>query len=377
MKTTLTYIFLVVRQKKAIVFSIVVSITLLTLLYSIFAPHSYRYVITLMPPEQKAPSGLSSILQNVMPSLPMGGLGGNSGQFTSADVLASNSVIDELLNYKEISNSPVFTSKNRNEKLFIIKNAIAVDNRKSGVTGIIITLPTSFNPSEEMVNDNHKLLQNIAQRLPEAVDKVLHSKSASTAKKTRIFIERVISKHKKELDSVQKLVQDFQQKNHVIGIDAQTSAMVNNAAALSTDLAKAEIEISMAEQEYAPSSPAVIALRQQIETINQQLERAQTGGLVSFDKTSIRVDSIPSLTKQYVNLLRSQKILEQITVYLETQRLQEFIQEEKDVPSVQVLDGVYGAPEKISPKPFVMTFLAFVVSTTLAIAWVIIGVLKK
>lgn len=376
MKTTLTDIFIVVKRKKASAFFIVFSITLLAFLYSMFASHSYRYVITLMPPEQKTQSGLSSILQNVMPSLPIGGLGGSSGQFTSIDVLASNSVIDELLKYKEIGSSPILASMKKSEKLSHIKNTLVVDNRKSGVTAIIITMPTTFNPSAQTVKDTKILLRNIANKLPEAVDKVLHSKSASTAKKTRIFIERVIEKHKKDLDSVQRLVQEFQQKNHVIGIDAQTTAMVNNAATLSTDLAKAEIEMSMAEQEYASSSPAIIALRKQIETINKQLERAQTGGLVSFDKTSIRVDSIPSLTKQYVNLYRSQKILEQITAYLETQRLQEYIQEEKDVPAVQVLDGAYDEPEKVSPKPLVMIFLAFVVSSILAIAWIVVGILK-
>ncbi|HRK60461.1 MAG TPA: hypothetical protein PLI74_12515, partial [Candidatus Kapabacteria bacterium] len=89
-----------------------------------------------------------------------------------------------------------------------------------------------------------------------------------------------------------------------------------------------------------------------------------------------RVDSITSLTKQYVNLYLSQKILEQITAYLETQRLQEYIQEEKDVPAVQVLDGAFDEPEKVSPKPLVMTLLAFIVSSTLAIAWIVVGILK-
>ena len=46
------------------------------------------------------------------------------------------------------------------------------------------------------------------------------------------------------------------------------------------------------------------------------------------------------------------------------------------MPAVQVLDGAFDEPEKVSPKPLVMTLLAFIVSSTLAIAWIVVGILK-
>jgi len=330
-----------------------------------------------MPPEQKSVGGISSLLQNVMPALPMGGIGSGSTQYTSVDVLASNAVCTELANMKEISEAFTFLGYAKEEQISQIRKTISVENRRSGVTGISVTLITPFFPNEESITKHKKLLLTIASNLPTAVDNVLHKKSSSTAKKTRIFIERVLSKHKKELDSVQTVIQEFQQKNNVIGIDAQTSAMVTNTASLSTELAKTEMQLSLAQQEYASSSPYIMALQKQIETINTQLQRMQTVGLVNFDKTTIRVDSIPSLTKQYINLIRSQKVLEQIIAYLETQRLQESIQEEKDVPSVQVLDAAFGTPEKVSPKPLLMTMLAAIVSLVLSVCWIFISALKS
>lgn len=377
MKLSLSDIFNLLRIKKIPLSIIVFSVSLLVFVYANIAPHTYRYVITLMPPEQKSVGGISSLLQNVMPSLPMGGIGSGSTQYTSVDVLASNAVCTELANMKEISEAFTFLGYAKEEQISQIRKTISVENRRSGVTGISVTLITPFFPNEESITKHKKLLLTIASNLPTAVDNVLHKKSSSTAKKTRIFIERVLSKHKKELDSVQTVIQEFQQKNNVIGIDAQTSAMVTNTASLSTELAKTEMQLSLAQQEYASSSPYIMALQKQIETINTQLQRMQTVGLVNFDKTTIRVDSIPSLTKQYINLIRSQKVLEQIIAYLETQRLQESIQEEKDVPSVQVLDAAFGTPEKVSPKPLLMTMLAAIVSLVLSVCWIFISALKS
>ena len=376
MKLSLSDILKLLWIKKIPISSIVFSVSLFVFIYANISPHTYRYVITLMPPEQRSGGGISSLIQNVMPALPMGGIGSGSTQYTSVDVLASNAVCTELANMKEVSEAFTFLGYAKEEQISQIRNTISVDNRRSGVTGIIVTLKTPYFMNEESITQHKKLLFSIANNLPTAVDNVLHKKSSSTAKKTRMFIERVLSKHKKELDSVQSVIQEFQQKNNVIGIDAQTSAMVTNTASLSAELAKTEMQLSLAEQEYAASSPMVTALQKQIETINAQLQRMQTVGLVSFDKTTIHVDSIPSLTKQYINLIRSQKVLEQIIAYLETQRLQESIQEEKDVPSVQVLDAAFGAPEKVSPKPLLMTMLAAVVSIVLSICWILISALK-
>ncbi len=330
--------------------------------YAFIAPQTFTSATTLMPPEQRGTSGLSSILQNAIPALPLN-FGGSSGtNLTTSDILTSNAIAECIYNDNKLSESVYFQGKVKGEIIGIIRSSILVENKRSGVTAINVSLPTKYIASETELGEVKKLVAIIANGVPTALDKIMREKSSSTAKKTRQFIERVITVQKKNLDSVQSTLQTFQEKNKIVGIDAQTQAMVTNSVGLGTELAKMELQLALALQEYNSSAPIVKTLQNQISTISEQMQRVQSGGMVTFDKTTIAIDSIPSLTKQYINLIRDQKILEQINMYLQTQRLQELIQEEKDIPSVQVLDKAFEPLERTSPKRSVMIILGAIVS---------------
>jgi uncharacterized protein involved in exopolysaccharide biosynthesis len=82
--------------------------------------------------------------------------------------------------------------------------------------------------------------------------------------------------------------------------------------------------------------------------------------------------------KEYANLIRDQKILEQVKLFLETQKYQESIQEESDVPTVEVLDSAQIPKIRISPNRKIMLVLAFFLSLTGASLFLIIrGVVKQ
>lgn len=348
------------RRKTIILFTLL--ITSIVGVYAFIAPQVFSSSTTLMPPEQRGASGLSAMLQSAIPALPLNLGGGSATNLTTNDVLTSNAIADCIYNENNLSKSVYFQGKAKGEIIGIIRNSILIDNKRSGVTAINVSLPTKYIASEAESREVKKLVAIIANGVPAALDKIMREKSSSTAKKTRQFIERVITVQQKNLDSVQSTLQAFQEKNKIVGIDAQTQAMVTNSVGLGTELAKMELQLALAQQEYNTSAPIIKTLQNQISTISEQMQRVQSGGMVSFDKTTIAIDSIPSLTKQYINLIRDQKILEQINMYLQTQRLQELIQEEKDIPSVQVLDSAFEPIERSSPKRSLMIIMGGLVS---------------
>lgn len=358
----LTDYFSILKRKVKLIVTLTFVLTGLVAVYSFVAPQTFVSTTTLMPPEQKSVSGISAILQNAMPSLPFNIGGATSTSLATSDVLTSNAIAERIYTDYSLAKSSVFQQKLKGEVIGLIRSSIIVENKRSGVTSITVSMSSSFLPSDNEISEIKRIVAVIANGVPSALDRIMREKSSSTAKKTRQFIEKVIHIQKRNLDSVQNELQLFQEKNKVVGIDAQTQAMVSNTADLGAELAKAELQLSLAQQEYNASSPLIVALQSQIATINEQFKRAQTGGMVNFDKTSIPVDSIPSLTKQYINLIRDQKILEQINMYLQTQRLQELIQEEKDIPSVQVLDQAFEPVERTSPKRFLMITMAAILS---------------
>ena len=158
----------------------------------------------------------------------------------------------------------------------------------------------------------------------------------------------------------------------MLTIDEQTKAIVSSAVGVGSELAKAQIELSAVQQEYQSTSPMVEAYRQKVNELQAQYNRVQSGGLTSTDKFSIPLQKIPVLARKYLNLMRDMKISEQINAYLESQRMQEAMQEARDVPVIQVLDKATAPKHRSSPKRSIMLILTGFSSLSLAMIWVVI-----
>ena len=59
-------------------------------------------------------------------------------------------------------------------------------------------------------------------------------------------------------------------------------------------------------------------------------------------------------------MLRDIKIMEQINAYLQSQRTQEYIQEIRDVPAIQIIESGVPARKQTSPKRLVSALLCMV-----------------
>ena len=133
-------------------------------------------------------------------------------------------------------------------------------------------------------------------------------------------------------------------------------------------MAKAEIDLNLKLQEYEANSPSVRLYREKLNNLKSQFQRMQSGGIGSSDEFSIPLKDVPALIRNYTNLVRSQKVLEQVNLYLHTQKYQEGIQEESDVPTVEVLDKATPPLRRFSPDRKQMVILAFIISSILALS---------
>jgi uncharacterized protein involved in exopolysaccharide biosynthesis len=74
----------------------------------------------------------------------------------------------------------------------------------------------------------------------------------------------------------------------------------------------------------------------------------------------------------YLNLVRDIKILEQVNAYLESQRMQESIQEERDVPTIQVIDPALAPEKRSAPSRVWMVLLGGAVSFLIGIMYLVL-----
>ncbi len=325
-------------------------------------PQTWTATTTLMPPESSSGGGLSAFMQGSQ--LPFGILGTeNKTALVFVEILRSRSVLERVVDTLHLTTHPLFALPLREDVVAGLQKNIDVDSRKTGVVIVNVDVSTGWLPFGDKPALASKASADIANATRTALDAINREKAVSQARKTRMYIERVLVSTRSDIDSLQGKIETFQRANKIIALDDQMAAIVTNAVSIGAELAKAELELAMTEQDFMPSSPQVQLLERKVSSLREQYARVQDGGLVKTDAFSIPLSKAPVLMRTYTNLLRDLKIKEQINAFLEAQRMQELIQEAKDIPTVLALDEARPARSRTSPSRLLMLVLTWCIIT--------------
>lgn len=339
--------------------------------FSFIMPYTYKSSTTIMPPEQKAGAGgLSSLMQAAPISIGLGGAESNRGSLLFAEILRSRTLLLGVADTLKLRDTPFFNGMNDEELVKDLDSRIAVDTRKTGTISVDVQISTGWFPFGDKTTQAAKTAADVANACRIVLDRLNREKTVTQARRSRQYIERVIASNRALIDSLQGVQEKFQKENKIIALDEQMMAIVQNAVMVGTELAKAELELAMVQQDFQPSSQQTVLLQRKVEALRTQYDKVQRGGLVQTDGFSIPLENVPALTRTYTNLLRDLKIKEQLNAYLETQRMQELIQEAKDIPTVVELDAAVVPLKRASPSRVLMAALTLLLITMGFAAWV-------
>lgn len=369
--------FLKQRFKNIVILAFVFLLIGLGLSYVI--PHTYLSSVMVLPADQKnAGMGLASLLSGSLP----GGLGGmipgsdSKNSFLSPEVVLSRSLAESIVKSKALDTFALFTSIPDEEKVEAIQEALNIDTRRSGIVIIEAQWSTKFFPDQEVKRHASVMASIIANKASAGIDALIKNKSMTSAKRARIFIDTLMAHNRVSLDSAYEAMQMFQQKNKVLELENQGKALVESAVAAGAELSKAQIELSVAEQQYQSDAPAIALLQKKVASLRHQYSKVQNGG-VTNDAFSIPFSKLPALSKTYITMLRDIKIMEQINAYLQSQRTQEYIQEIRDVPAIQVIEAGIPARKQMSPKRLVFAFLTMCAGLVIAFGYSIFRTIQS
>ncbi len=344
---------------------------LLGLGLSYVIPHTYLSTVMVLPADQKnAGMGLASLLSGSLP----GGLGGMipgtdaKNSFLSPEIVLSRSLAESIVQSKALDTFSLFSAIPEEDKVEAIQEALNIDTRRSGIVIIEAQWATTFFPSQEDKKHAAIMASIIANKASSGIDALIKNKSMTSARRARIFIDTLMSQNRISLDSAYEVMQLFQQQNKVLELENQAKALVESAVAAGAELSKAQIELSVAEQQYQSDAPAIALLQKKVASLRNQYSKVQNGG-VSSDAFSIPFSRLPALSKSYITMLRDIKIMEQINAYLQSQRTQEYIQEIRDVPAIQIIEAGIPARKQISPKRLVFAFLTMCTGLVIAFGY--------
>ncbi|ROL60897.1 hypothetical protein D9V86_08575 [Bacteroidetes/Chlorobi group bacterium ChocPot_Mid] len=358
-------------HKKFIIFFILISL-IITGVYSFIVPHQYSATASILPPEDEGNSGsLSGFLQSISGGISLGGISKGVKVDLYIDMLKSRSVAKYITDKCGLRKIKEFKFENDDILYDVVSNMIESEANRSGLLLVYVTVATPYFPSQKDKTFAAKLASDITNAAVEGLDFVNREKSNLKAKKKKAYISKVLEDNLKRLDSVDAAMEKFQQENKLIAIDEQTKAILETIVGVGTQLSKAEVELGIIQQQYEPNAPIVKAYQRQVDDLKRQYEKTQQGGLIPSDRFAIALSNVPALIRNYTTLLRDQKILTQLNMYLETQKHQEAIEEESDIPTIQVLDEAFPPYKKSSPSRLLMLVLAFFLSSFLSVSIVI------
>jgi uncharacterized protein involved in exopolysaccharide biosynthesis len=377
---TLLNLFKLVKYHKKFFISFVAISLIIVGLYSYIMPQEFHSVGTILPQQQSdRSSGLSTFLQSMSGAgnLLIGSTGQTSQLQVFAEILRSRTVASYIVDSLDLMKYPNFKGLSKNELSQLIKSMLDITVERSGIIIVTAAISTPYFPKQENIESAKALASKIANTAISGLDYVIRQKSITTAKKTRLYIENELEKYDKRLDSLENILEEFQSKNKVLLLEEQTNAILSQSVSAGTELSKAQIDLSIAEQEYEPNSPTIKSYRKIVDFLKNQYGKIQQGGLTTNDEFSIPLSKIPKLYRDYIDLSRDRKIIEQVILYLETQRHQEAIQEQRDIPLVEPLDLALKPETRYAPNRKLMILVGLVISTFFAIALIsIYGMIK-
>lgn len=376
---TAQLLFDIIKANKKFIALFVVIGTVLVMVYSFIMPQEYQSSASILPPKgDSGGGGLSNFLNSFGGgNVVLGNLNESNQSRVFSDILASRSVaviIDEKLN---LSEKPEFSELEDKEALYeMIRDMLEIDVERSGVLLVSATTSTPYFSGSEDKNKAARLSAEIANAAVFALDQVVRRSNISSAKQSRIYIEGEINNYKSKLDSVERDLEKFQKENNVLSMEDQIKAIVTQAIDIGTELIKAETELNLAKIEFGSNTSKVSVLQEQVDFLRDQSYKIQSGGL-NADAFSIPLKDVPEISRKYAYLYREQQVLEQVILYLETQRHQEAIQEERDIPIVEILDEAVKPSQRYAPSRKFMFLLSLILTSVISISIVTVRTYNK
>jgi len=334
----------------------IISAIILFFIFFLVYPITYKSEISVLPPEQGDQSNaLSSLLgDNVM----SGFFYTSSKSFNSelfVQILKSRTAalyVVRRLNLKDYYNKETDLSA-----ADYISDQLNINLTKEGIIKLDVEVSSSFIP---WLLDDKDSLRRFAAILSntyiEALDSINKAKLSSKAKRARNYIETQLISTKAVLDSVEFRLMKFQDENKTIALPEQISAAIDAAAKLKTEIIQTEIELGFLETNLREDNQALLALRNKLTELREQYNKMQLGSkdyLLAFS-------DVPELGKELSDLLREVKIQNEVYLLLQQQYYKEKIQENRDIPTVEILDEAIPPIRKSSPEVIFSTIVGSV-----------------
>jgi capsule polysaccharide export protein KpsE/RkpR len=331
---------------RTILTTTIISALIIFIYLLLISPVSYKAPVTILPPaEQDNFGGLGSFISggDFSALLPSSFTQGNSQLFL--EILKSRSAAEFVVNSNNLID--YYGTETVYEACIKLQNDLDLDLSKEGIITLSVNVSTSFIP---LIFANKDSVKNFAALISnsyvEALDKINREKISFKAKRAREYIENQLLLTKAQLDSAEHRLMEFQKTNKAISLPDQLKSAIEGSAEIKSEIIKTEIEIGLLEPNLKDDNKTLVALRKKLSELKQEYDKFEIG----TEDYLIAFESVPELGMELAQLLREVKIQSEVYLLLQQQYYREKIQENRDLPTIEILDEAIPPLKVSSPR---------------------------
>jgi uncharacterized protein involved in exopolysaccharide biosynthesis len=335
----------------------VLSTLFLFLILLFIYPRTYQATVSILPPEQEnSLGGFGALLgSGDFSNLLSGGMSSASSQLF-VEILKSRTAA--LYVVKKNNLVEYLDAEDNIEAAEKLQKNLNTDITKEGIVNLNVDVKSSLVPLIFSDSDSLKKLSALlSNSFIEALDSINREKLSSKARNARIYIEEQIQETRALLDSAEVALMNFQSKNKTIAIPEQVKAAIEASAQIKSEIIQTEMQLGLIKSDASENSRIVAALNKKLQELKNQYLQFETGSadyLLAFK-------DLPTLGKDLAGLLREVRIQNEVYVLLQQQYYKEKIQENREIPTVEILDEAIPPKKKSDPKILLSTFTSALV----------------
>jgi len=357
-------------SRKEIIRNVIV-VSTLSIILALILPKTFRATSSIMPPSSSFDSSLLLNNANLFPLQNMMPFGdGNANTFIA--ILKSRTIMDSII--EKFNLIEFYDVKNSEKALERLKEDTNFEIDEEGTIRVTTDIKTGwFHPQKD--EDYCRVLsRDITNIFVAKLDEVNKKFKSEKTTRQREFIENRYYKNISDLSKSEEKLKAFQEENNTVALSEQTTAMMQVATELVSQIAISKVKVSVGKvklkilKETLPTGhpeiklleTEVTLLETELAGLNAQLEELDTS---REEITMIPgFSEVPDLGLELGRLLRDVEVQNTLYTFLTQQYEEAKIQEAKDSPTIQVLDYALLPILKYKPVRSKIVLIGFVLS---------------
>ncbi len=349
------------KWKKLLIINFVI-LFIVSLLFSLIVPKWFKSNATLLSPESDM--GGLNIASMISSALPVSGmLGGAVSEEATRflSIINSRTMMEDVAVKFDLQKK--FKRKNIELTVKDLRKRVSADINEDGTVTISVMMKTPFFPTKKKDDETRALAQQMTSYFVKRLDEYNIRLKGESATEFRKFIEKRYLQNLQDLETAEEKLKAFQKETGIISLEDQTLATIKNASELKAKIILQEIEFDIAKNYYDQNHVKYKEAQTTLEALNKKYNdlRKENPKILEDEKDIlIQIDQIPDLGTQYLRLFRDIKLQESILEFILPQYEQAKIQEQREIPTIQILDDANYPIKKAKPKRiFLILFVTF------------------